>query len=73
MKKYLKYIALVLFMSFSIVGFAQHGNHSEPKAKVKEQTQRAYTCPMHPEVHSDKPGKCLKCGMALVKKKSKTC
>ena len=27
-----------------------------------------YTCTMHPEVHSDKPGKCPKCGMELVKK-----
>lgn len=25
-----------------------------------------YTCPMHPEVKSDKPGKCPKCGMNLV-------
>ena len=24
-----------------------------------------YTCPMHPEVESDKPGSCPKCGMAL--------
>src|SRR3989338_2048508 len=24
-----------------------------------------YTCPMHPEVISDKPGSCPKCGMAL--------
>lgn len=28
-----------------------------------------YTCPMHPEVQSDKPGKCPKCGMTLVVKK----
>ncbi len=28
----------------------------------------AYTCPMHPEVASGQPGKCPKCGMALVKK-----
>lgn len=27
-----------------------------------------YTCPMHPEVQSDKPGECPKCGMTLVKK-----
>ncbi len=29
-----------------------------------------YTCPMHPEVISEKPGSCPKCGMALVPKKS---
>ncbi len=28
-----------------------------------------YTCPMHPEVLSDKPGKCPKCQMELVLKK----
>ena len=28
-----------------------------------------YTCSMHPEVTSDKPGKCPKCGMELIKKK----
>ena len=28
-----------------------------------------YTCPMHPEVQMDKPGKCPKCGMQLVEKK----
>lgn len=27
-----------------------------------------YTCSMHPEVVSDKPGNCPKCGMALVPK-----
>jgi Cu2+-exporting ATPase len=31
----------------------------------KHQTQK-YTCPMHPEVIKDAPGKCPKCGMDLV-------
>jgi hypothetical protein len=28
-----------------------------------------YTCVMHPEVQSDKPGRCPICGMKLVPKK----
>jgi hypothetical protein len=32
-------------------------------------TQAAiYTCPMHPDVLADKPGKCPKCGMKLMPK-----
>ncbi len=27
-----------------------------------------YTCPMHPEIQEDAPGKCPKCGMDLVEK-----
>lgn len=27
-----------------------------------------YTCPMHPEVDTDKPGRCPHCGMKLVEK-----
>ncbi len=32
---------------------------------VKETTATKWTCPMHPEVISDKPGNCPKCGMTL--------
>lgn len=32
---------------------------------------KIYTCPMHKEVHSDKPGTCSKCGMKLVEVKIK--
>lgn len=38
---------------------------------VRAQTNR-YSCPMHPEVVSTRPGKCRKCGMTLVKKRVQT-
>lgn len=41
-----------------------HSHQNEPSS-----TNDYYTCPMHPEIHEDKPGKCPKCGgMDLVKK-----
>ena len=46
-----------------------HGHHhSQPKAPGKAAAGAAasgYTCPMHPEGQSDKPGICPLCGMAL--------
>jgi hypothetical protein len=39
-----------------------------PKAAEPKATPTAYTCPHHPDVVSDKPGKCPKCGMDLVPK-----
>jgi len=30
---------------------------------------KTFVCPMHPEVTSDKPGECPKCGMDMVEKK----
>ena len=38
-------------------------------ATEKQNVAMTYTCPMHPEVTSDKAGKCPKCGMDLVEKK----
>jgi len=45
---------------------SQHGTTAAPPAKPSAAT--IYTCPMHPEVTSDKPRTCPKCGMTLVKK-----
>ena len=42
-----------------------------PPAQPAPAPQGLYTCPMHPEVVSDKPGHCPKCGMALVKKETR--
>lgn len=39
---------------------------STPKSTVVDSTDSTtYTCPMHPEIVSDRPGNCPKCGMAL--------
>jgi hypothetical protein len=39
------------------------------KKSEKKVAAKSYTCSMHPEVKSDKPGNCPKCGMALIEKK----
>jgi Heavy metal binding domain len=36
-----------------------------------EMKSEVYTCPMHPDVKSDMPGKCPKCKMKLVLVKEK--
>ncbi len=42
-----------------------HAGHSMPAAGAAA-ARGKYTCPMHPEVVSDAPGRCPKCGMELV-------
>ena len=41
------------------------------KAAGPAEASALYACPMHPEVRSDQPGKCPKCGMTLVKREKK--
>ncbi len=41
--------------------------HSAKQGSKQSMSSGTYTCSMHPEVKSDKPGKCSKCGMDLVK------
>ncbi len=44
----------------------------EHKHTHKGTAGEVYTCPMHPEIREDRPGKCPKCGMELVKGGVKT-
>ena len=54
-------------------GFGLNAAPAKPEstAHPHDGTPSAYSCPMHPEVISDKAGdKCPKCGMALTAKKT---
>lgn len=65
--------ALLVILS---VGFSFIPQETDPQKKEAQvsgsihQNKERYVCPMHPDVTSDKPGKCSKCGMDLVKKES---
>jgi hypothetical protein len=71
MKKVTLMAIAMLFSGMSV--FAAHFTSLESdtaKTKKVKPAKMQYTCPMHPDVLSDKPGKCPKpnCGMTLVKR-----
>lgn len=57
-------ILAILGAFASLPVFAQGGKEAQPSPSASATVQK-YTCPMHPEVVADKPGKCPKCGMHL--------
>ena len=63
----------LLFCGISVFAASQPVSVSDTsKVKKAKPAKAQYTCTMHPEVLSDKPGKCPKCGMTLVKKDTAT-
>ena len=59
-----------LLIGFVFTSFSNQVNAqtTTKKTATEQQVSKKYTCSMHPEVVMDKPGKCPKCGMALVEK-----
>jgi hypothetical protein len=64
MKKTILFIAILLAATASTT-FAQAAKDT----KQMKMEANKYSCPMHPKVVKNKPGKCPKCGMKLVEKK----
>jgi cytochrome oxidase Cu insertion factor (SCO1/SenC/PrrC family) len=69
----------LLALAFVILSGVDAGAQSIPSAAVPRQfatttnkTVRSYVCPMHPDVKSNKPGKCPKCKMDLRLAKAET-
>ena len=65
-----KSITLLLLLVASLSLFAAGtwvGWRGASRAKPQESVRHVlhYTCPMHPQYHSDKPGDCPSCGMRL--------
>ncbi|MCE5300286.1 MAG: hypothetical protein LLG37_05365 [Spirochaetia bacterium] len=70
MKKVTVFLAAVVVLGTVVVaGCSNSKPAAKSEAPAAAQQSVQYTCPMHPEVISDKPGKCPKCGMDLVVKK----
>lgn len=49
----------------------QYNFEFEGLSRYNNPVMTTYTCPMHPEIVSDKPGHCPKCSMALVVQETK--
>ena len=62
-------VLLMLLLSSAHFALAKR-NFAFDSYKTQSQAV-SYTCIMHPEIHAAKPGICPKCGMTLIKEKSK--
>ena len=67
-----KLIMIAFILVFVNAAFSQMNMNQEKQPKADKSKTVQYTCPMDADVISDKPGKCPKCGMALVVKKAES-
>ncbi len=63
------YITVLVLLAGSFT-FLACNSSAKPKTSTEKQSNQkeVYSCEMHPEVISEKAGKCPKCGMELTKK-----
>jgi heavy metal-binding protein len=73
MKKHILILTTAAMTFAAAPAFGQGGaTERSPREQEREKEKNRYTCPMHPEVVTDHPGKCPKCGMELVPLKTKS-
>lgn len=58
-----KFVTLMLMTVF-VIAFTGCGRHIAQQKTINQKV--TYLCPMHIEYISSQPGKCPKCGMALI-------
>ena len=61
----------IIILIFFAIAANFYVGAQEPMKMPMTKEANSYTCPMHPEIHSTKPGNCPKCGMKLVLEKPK--
>jgi DNA-directed RNA polymerase subunit RPC12/RpoP len=70
MKKQFLQVTSVITLTLMVLflGPSAKGQNKNSTDTTKQRKDSIYTCSMHPEIQLDKPGKCPKCGMNLIKK-----
>ena len=63
----MKYPGIIILALTFCAGVVAAGAQEKPALATTAKAAVQYTCPMHPDVKSDSPGTCPKCGMKLVK------
>jgi hypothetical protein len=66
MNKQLLLLAIAGAFVTTMIAQNSHHEHQTEHEHEQEHEKQKYTCPMHPEVITDHPGSCPKCGMKLV-------
>ena len=62
---------IIMAVAILLAGTASFAQVKKGHKKHHHHMAAMYACPMHPDMVSNKPGKCPKCGMMMDKKMAK--